>query len=60
MAALGWTAVRVHGLTRGGYTEQVRGYARDKGGRCYREPTASRVQHIGLTNSMRPGATLSP
>jgi hypothetical protein len=24
MAELGWTAVRVHGLTRGGYLEQVR------------------------------------
>ena len=29
MAALGWTAVRVRDLTRGGYTEQVRGYVRD-------------------------------
>ena len=29
MAQLGWTAVRVRGLTRGGYREQVRGYARD-------------------------------
>ena len=27
MAELGWTAVRVRGLTRGGYREQVRGYA---------------------------------
>ena len=29
MAELGWTAVRVRGLTRGGYLEQVRGYARE-------------------------------
>ena len=29
MSELGWTAVRVRGLTRGGYLEQVRGYARD-------------------------------
>ena len=29
MAELKWTAVRVRGLTRGGYLEQVRGYARD-------------------------------
>jgi hypothetical protein len=29
MAELGWTAVRVRDLTRGGYLEQVRGYARD-------------------------------
>lgn len=29
MAELGWTSVRVRGLTRGGYLEQVRGYARD-------------------------------
>ena len=29
MAQLGWTAVRVRDLTRGGYKEQVRGYARD-------------------------------
>jgi hypothetical protein len=28
MAGLGWTAVRVRGLTRGGYLEQVRGYCR--------------------------------
>jgi hypothetical protein len=28
MAELGWTAVRVRDLTRGGYKEQVRGYAR--------------------------------
>ena len=32
MAELGWTAVRVRGLTRGGYMEQVRGYARVGGG----------------------------
>ena len=29
MAELGWMAVRVRGLTRGGYLEQVRGYRRD-------------------------------
>ena len=29
MAALGWTAVGVRDLTRGGYKEQVRGYVRD-------------------------------
>jgi hypothetical protein len=29
MAELGWSAVRVRGLTRGGYLEQVRGFARD-------------------------------
>ena len=29
MAELGWMGVRVRGLTRGGYLEQVRGYARD-------------------------------
>jgi hypothetical protein len=34
MAELGWTAVRVRDLTRGGYKEQVRGYCR-----------ASRGQH---------------
>jgi hypothetical protein len=28
MAGLGWTAVRVRGLTRGGYLENVRGYCR--------------------------------
>ena len=31
MAELGWTAVRVRDLTRGGYKEQVRGYVR---GQC--------------------------
>jgi hypothetical protein len=29
MAELGWMAVRVRDLTRGGYKEQVRGYLRD-------------------------------
>ena len=29
MAELGWTAVRVRDLTRGGYREQVRGFCRD-------------------------------
>jgi hypothetical protein len=29
LTGLGWIAVRVRGLTRGGYLEQVRGYARD-------------------------------
>jgi hypothetical protein len=29
MTELGWTAVRVRGMTRGGYLEQVRGYCRD-------------------------------
>jgi hypothetical protein len=28
MAEMGWTAVRVRGLTRGAYLEQVRGFAR--------------------------------
>jgi len=28
MTQLGWTAVRVRDLTRGGYKEQVRGYCR--------------------------------
>ena len=31
MTELGWTAVRVRDLTRGGYKEQVRGYCRDAG-----------------------------
>jgi len=30
MTELGWTAVRVRGLTRGGYLEQVRGYAKEQ------------------------------
>ena len=29
MTGLGWTPIRVRDLTRGGYKEQVRGYARD-------------------------------
>jgi hypothetical protein len=29
MVGLGWTPVRVRGLTRGAYLEQVRGYCRD-------------------------------
>ncbi len=34
MAELLWTAVRVRGLTRGGYLEQVRGYCREPLRRC--------------------------
>ena len=30
MAELKWTAVRVRGITRGGYLEQVRGYAKEQ------------------------------
>jgi hypothetical protein len=30
MSELGWMPVRVRGLTRGAYLEQVRGYARDR------------------------------
>ena len=33
MRDLGWTAVRVRDLARGGYKEQVRGYCRDA--RCH-------------------------
>ena len=29
MSELGWMGIRVRGLTRGGYREQVRGYCRD-------------------------------
>jgi hypothetical protein len=35
MSELGWTAVRVRGLTRGGYREQVRGYCRDGRRECH-------------------------
>jgi len=37
MADLGWTAVRVRDLTRGGYKEKVRGYCREA-----RSPHAAR------------------
>jgi hypothetical protein len=30
MRELGWTGLRVRGLTRGGYLEQVRGYCRHR------------------------------
>ena len=36
MTELGWNAVRVRGMTRGGYLEQVRGFARDAGGQAAR------------------------
>jgi len=41
MAELGWTAVRVRDMTRGGYKEQVRGYVRD----------ARAVSRVRLVNS---------
>ena len=34
MSELGWTAVRVRDLTRGGYKEQVRGYVRTRCGKA--------------------------
>jgi hypothetical protein len=41
MAELGWSAVRVRGLTRGGYVEQCRGFARlDRSRRQTAGPTA--------------------
>jgi hypothetical protein len=30
MRELGWTPIKARGLTQGGFTDQVRGYARDK------------------------------
>jgi hypothetical protein len=36
MGELGWAAVRVRDLTRGGYKEQVRGYVR-QAATAYRE-----------------------
>jgi hypothetical protein len=39
MAELGWTAVRVRDLTRGGYKEQVRGYCRDDRCKSKRSPS---------------------
>lgn len=41
MAELGWTAVRVRDLTRGGYKEQVRGYCRTPRGPSTRAPDRS-------------------
>jgi hypothetical protein len=32
MRELGWTAMRMRGITRGGFLDQVRGYARDARG----------------------------
>jgi hypothetical protein len=37
MTELGWTAVRVRNLTRGGYKEQVRGYVRKVYGKQEKE-----------------------
>ena len=38
MAELGWTAVRVRDLTRGGYKEQIRGYCRERSGPAAHQP----------------------
>ena len=46
LTELGWTAVRVRGLTRGGYLEQVRGYARDARNE-HRSSTADRCTRVG-------------
>jgi hypothetical protein len=49
MAELGWTAVRIRDLTRGGYKEQVRGYCRDA--RCR---SASPNREIAPVSSSAP------
>ena len=43
MAELGWRAVRVRDLTRGGYKEQVRGYVRDGRGNTHSDRGHKRV-----------------
>jgi hypothetical protein len=48
MAELGWTAVRVRDLTRGGYKEQIRGYCRD-GRRSRSTTTLSEVRSAEVT-----------
>jgi hypothetical protein len=47
MAELGWTAVRVRDLTRGGYKEQVRGYARDA--RCRSSVPSREHAPVGIS-----------
>jgi hypothetical protein len=43
MAALGWTAVRVRDLNRGGYREQVRGYVRPAVRSCSAPATSAQI-----------------
>lgn len=50
MAELGWTAVRVRDMTRGGYLEQVRGYCRHTRQVCH--PTASVQQRTPATSAL--------
>jgi hypothetical protein len=49
MTELGWTAVRVRNLTRGGYKEQVRGYCRE-----------TRQGRTPRTESCTPGTAQCP
>jgi hypothetical protein len=44
MAGIGWMAVRVRGLTRGGYLEQCRGYCREPFPKATSEPLVGRVK----------------
>jgi hypothetical protein len=53
MAELGWTAVRVRDLTRGGYREQIRGYCRDP--RNFLPPHARPRQHPLLGSAKSRG-----
>jgi len=43
MAELGWTAVRVRDLNRGGYREQVRGYVRPAVRSCSAPATSAQI-----------------
>src|SRR5262245_44170934 len=49
MTELGWTAVRVRGLTPGGYREQVRGYCRDA-----RHERRSNISDLNYPNGCSP------
>ena len=52
MAELGWTAVRVRDLTRGGYKEQVRGYSRNSLAAEKSSGGNSRVSRVANSSSI--------
>ena len=57
MRELGWTAVRVRDLTRGGYLEQVRGYCRDA--RHQQQPTSDGTEDRPLRSVVKMNLTVS-
>ena len=60
MAEIGWAAVRFRGITRGGYLEQVRGYARGGQSRSKMPTKKLFPPNTGTHSCGQPSSRASP